>query len=128
MTDLLQQRAQIEYDRRDGRPPALLEIHWDPRYRCPVVMEGEHVLTMADDHDITLRQLLAQNYIRVEHIDGVVFGDPFDGELLECRVEDLPLCQLTIRAPLVTNEYVYEASMETVMDDILEEIDAVRSM
>ena len=37
----LQQRAQIEYDRRNGEPPALLELHWDTVQRCPVLIEGD---------------------------------------------------------------------------------------
>jgi len=122
----LQQRAQIEYDRRNGERPALLEIHWDTLQHCPVVIEGGYVVSMNDSQGLTLRNVLSQNQIYIEQMDGVVFGDPFDGELLDCLVEHLPVCQLTIRAPPAYSEYVYEPSMEAVMDEILEEIETAR--
>ena len=122
----LEQRAQIEYDRRNGEPPALLELHWDTVQRCPVLIEGGYVISMNTSEHITLRHVLSLNHIYVDQIDGVVFGQPFDGELLDSTIEHLPLCQLTIRAPVFYNEYVYEPSMEAVMEEILEEIDTAR--
>lgn len=126
MSFSLEQRAQIEYDRRDGHPPALLELHWDTVQQCPVLIEGGYVVSMNTSEHITLRDALLWNHIYVDQIDGVVFGEPFDGELLECTVEYLPICQLTIRAPAYHCEYVYEPSMETALEEILEEIHVAR--
>jgi hypothetical protein len=81
---------------------------------------------MNTSEHITLRNVLLLNHIYMDQMDGVVFGQPFDGELLDSTIEHLPLCQLTIRAPVIYNEYVYEPSMEAVMEEILEEIDTTR--
>ena len=126
MLPFLEQRAQIEYDRRNGERPALLELHWDTVQRCPVLIEGGYVISMNTSEHITLRNVLLLNHIYMDQMDGVVFGQPFDGELLDSTIEHLPLCQLTIRAPVFYNEYVYEPSMEAVMEEILEEIETAR--
>lgn len=124
----LEQRAQIEYDRRNGERPALLELHWDTIQRCPVLIEDGYVISMNASDRCTLRDALVWNHIHVDQMDGMVFGESFDGVLLDTEVEHLPLCQLTIRAPPLFhtygNEYLY--TPDTDMDEILEEIEVAR--
>ena len=88
---------------------------------------GGYIVSMNTSEHITLRDALLLNHVHVGQMDGMVFGTPFHGELLECTVERLPICQLTIRAPAHHyGDYVYELSMENAIDEILEEIHIAR--
>ena len=121
------QRIQIEYY-RNGNRPALLEIDWDTIQRCPVLIENGYVVSMNTSENITLRNVLLLNHIYVDHIEGMVLGQPFDEALLDRTIKNIPLCQLTIRAPVLPPVLptVYEPSMEAVMEEILEEIESIR--
>ena len=123
------QRIQIEYDRRNGYCPALLEIDWDTIQRCPVLIENGYVVSMNTSENITLRNVLLLNHIYVDQIDGMVVGEPFDEALLDRTIKNMPLCQLKIQAPVLPPVLptVYEPSMEAVMEEILEEIESIRS-
>jgi len=119
----LTQRAQIEYH-RNGERPALLELDWDTIQRCPVLIEGGYVVSMNTSENITLRNVLLLNHIYVDQIEGMVLGEPFDEALLDRTIKNLPLCQLKIRAPLPT---VYEPSMEALLEEILDDIETIRT-
>jgi hypothetical protein len=123
------QRIQIEYDRRNGYCPALLEIDWDTVQHCPVLIEDGYVVSMNTSENITLRNVLLLNHIYVDHIEGMVLGQPFDEALLDRTIKNMPLCQLKIQAPVLPTVLptVYEPSMEAVMEEILEEIESIRS-
>ena len=81
------QRIQIEYDRRNGYCPALLEIDWDTIQRCPVLIENGDVVSMNTSENITLRNVLLLNHIYVDHIEGMVLGQPFDEALLDRTIK-----------------------------------------
>jgi hypothetical protein len=120
----LTQRIQIEYDRRNGYCPALLEIDWDMIQHCPVLIENGYVVSMNTSENITLRNVLLLNHIYVDQIEGMVLGEPFDEALLDRTIKNMPLCQLKIRAPFFPT--VYEPSMDAVLEEILEEIETTR--
>jgi hypothetical protein len=119
----LEQRIQIEYDRRNGHCPALLEIDWDTIQHCPVLIEGNYVVSMNTSEHITLRNVLLLNHIYVDQIDGMVLGEPFDEALLDRTIKNMPLCQLTIKAPPF-HDYIYEPLSD--IDEIMEEIETIR--
>jgi hypothetical protein len=119
----LEQRIQIEYDRRNGHCPALLEIDWDTIQQCPVLIENGYVVSMNTSEHITLRNVLLLNHIYVDQIDGMVLGEPFNEALLDRTIKNMPLCQLTIKAP-PSYDYVYEPLSD--IDEIMEEIETIR--
>jgi hypothetical protein len=121
------QRIQIEYDRRNGYCPALLEIDWDTIQHCPVLIEDGYVVSMNTSENITLRNVLLLNHIYVDHIEGMVLGQPFDEALLDRTIKNIPLCQLTIRAPVIPTVLPTVREPLSDIDEIMEEIETIRS-
>jgi len=121
----LKQRIQIEYDRRNGYCPALLEIDWDMIQHCPVLIENGYVVSMNTSEHITLRNVLLLNHIYVDQIEGMVVGEPFEEALLDRTIKNMPLCQLKIRAPFFPTVRVREPLSD--IDEIMEEIETIRS-
>ena len=120
------QRIQIEYY-RNGYCPALLEIDWDMIQRCPVLIENGYVVSMNTSENITLRNVLLLNHIYVDHIEGMVLGQPFDEALLDRTIKNIPLCQLTIRAPVLPTVLPTVREPLSDIDEIMEEIETTRS-